>query len=558
MTLWLILTLLIGGAALIVLAPFFFGRGTNETPTSLDVYRDQLAEVERDKAQGLIDEAEAASARLEIERRILAAGRSDGAPAYTVSPSWQYRMVTGVSAVVVLGSVGLYGALGRPDLPAAQSRAQAPAGTQAAQTADAAQAPQGDIDALVKRLEKRLADNPNDAEGWRLLGWTYYNTARHKDAVAAYRRAVDLQKDNPTLKALLGEAMVVEAGDRVTDAALAIFEEVLAINPNDERARFFKGVSKAQVGDNQGAIDEWIALYKVAPADAEWAADLRSRIEKTALDAKIDVSARLAEARPAASAAAVAGGATAQPGAAATPGPTAADIETAKQLKPEDAQLMAAGMVERLAGRLESAPKDADGWIMLIRSRLAMKDPEKARAALEKAKTIFADEPETQKRIVEAAETMGVVAGARVAEAAPSDVAAATTDSTAASPGATATPAPTAASPGAPATPAPTAASPGAPATPGPTPADVENAKQLAPEDRQAMVAGMVDRLAGRLESAPKDPDGWIMLIRSRMAMNDAEQARAALEKAKTVFADEPETQQRIVQAAQAMGVAVN
>jgi cytochrome c-type biogenesis protein CcmH len=545
MTLWLILTLLIGGAALIVLAPFFFGRGTTETPTSLDVYRDQLAEVDRDKAQGLIDEAEAASARLEIERRILAAGRSDGAPAYTVSPSWQYRMVTGVSAIVVLGSVGLYGALGRPDLPSAQSRAQAPAGTQPAQTADAAQAPQGDIDALVKRLEKRLADNPNDAEGWRLLGWTYYNTARHKDAVAAYRRAVDLQKDNPTLKALLGEAMVVEAGDRVTDAALAIFEEVLAINPNDERARFFKGVSRAQVGDNQGAIDEWIALYKVAPADAEWAGDLRSRIEKTALDAKIDVSARLAEARPAASAAAVAGGATAGPGAAATPGPTAADVENAKQLKPEDAQLMAAGMVERLAGRLESAPKDADGWIMLIRSRMAMKDPEKARAALEKAKTAFADEPETQKRIVEAAETMGVVAGARVAEAVPSAGAAATTDSTAASSGAAAMP-------------APTAASPGAPATPGPTPVDVENAKQLKPEDAQAMAAGMVDRLAGRLESAPKDPDGWIMLIRSRMAMNDADKARAALEKAKTVFADEPETQQRIVQAAQAMGVAVN
>ena len=57
MTLWLILTLLMGGAALIVLAPFFFGRGANETPTSLDVYKDQLAEVERDQAQGLIDDS---------------------------------------------------------------------------------------------------------------------------------------------------------------------------------------------------------------------------------------------------------------------------------------------------------------------------------------------------------------------------------------------------------------------------------------------------------------------------------------------------------------------
>ena len=169
---------------------------------------------------------------------------------------------------------------------------------------------------------------------------------------------------------------------------------------------------------------------------------------------------------------------------------------------------------------------------MLIRSRMAMKDADKARAALEKAKTVFADEPETQKRIVEAAEAMGVTTGAKVAETTPSAGAAPATDAA--------------------------AANPGAAATPGPSAADIENAKQLKPEDRQAMVGGMVDRLASKLETSPKDPDGWIMLIRSRMMMKDAEKARAALEKAKTVFADEPETQRRIVQAAQAMGIAAN
>jgi cytochrome c-type biogenesis protein CcmH len=258
----------------------------------------------------------------------------------------------------------------------------------------------------VKRVEKRVADNPKDADGWRMLGWSYYSTGRFKDAVGAYRRAVDLQKDNPTLKALLGEAMVSEAGDTVTDAALATFEEVLAINPNDERARFFKGVAKAQKGDNHGAIDEWLALYKIAPADAEWAGDLRTRIEETAKTAGIDVSARLAEARPAP---ATTANASAPPH-PATPGPSAADIEGAKQLKPEDRQAMVSSMVDRLAGRLETSPKDPDGWIMLIRSRVAMKDPDKARAALDKAKTVFADEPATQQRIVEAAQAMGIVA----------------------------------------------------------------------------------------------------------------------------------------------------
>ena len=408
MTLWLILTLLIGGAALIVLAPFFFGSSAKEAPTSLDIYEDQLAEVDRDKTQGLIDEAEAASARLEIERRILSAGRSEAAPGEQVSPNWQYRMATGVAAIVVLGSVGLYAALGRPDLPSAESQALAPDGGQTAQTAGT-QGASGDVDALVKRVEKRVADNPKDADGWRMLGCSYYNMGRYKDSVAAYRRAVDLQKDNPTLKALLGEAMVSEAGDTVTEAALAVFEQVLAINPDDERARFFKGVAKAQKGDSQGAIDEWLALYKIAPADAEWADDLRSRIEATAKKAGIDVTARLAEARPSAGKTAAADMAAAHPN-AATPGPSAADVESAKQLKPKDRQAMVGGMVDRLAARLESSPKDPDGWIMLIRSRMTMNDAAKARAALEKAKTVFADEPETQKRILQAAKAMGVIA----------------------------------------------------------------------------------------------------------------------------------------------------
>jgi len=408
MTLWIIFTLLIAAAALIVVAPFLF-RGAKETPTSLEVYKDQLAEVERDRAQSFIDEAEAASARLEIERRILAAAQADGAPAQTVSPNWQYRMVTGVAAIVVLGSVGLYAALGRPDLPSAQTQALAQDSPQTAPSGGAKEAG-GDVNALLKRLEQRLAVNPNDPEGWRLLGWSYYNMERHQDAVTAYRRAVELQKDNPTLRALYGEAQVKAAGGVVTQAALTTFDEVLAINANDERARFFKGVAKAQVGDNKGAVDEWIALYKVAPADAEWTGDLRSRIEETAKQAGIDVSDRFAEARPSGGAAGSSNAAAPHPGAPARPGPTPADVENAKQLKPEDRQAMVAGMVDRLANRLETSPKDPDGWIMLIRSRMAMNEAEKARAALEKARTVFADEPETRQRIVQAAQAMGIAA----------------------------------------------------------------------------------------------------------------------------------------------------
>jgi cytochrome c-type biogenesis protein CcmH len=409
MTLWLILTILAACAALIVAAPFLFrSASTSEAASSIDVYKDQLAEVERDKAQGLIEEAEAVSARAEIERRILSAGKRANAPAERIAPNWQYRIVTGVTAIVVLGSVGLYASLGRPELPYASPQLNAGNAGQG-QVTQTAGGQQGDanVEALVKGMEQRLEANPKDPDGWRVLGWSYYNTGRYKDAVTAYGRAVELQKDNAALRALYGEAQVMAADGVVTEAALADFERVLALNPNDERARFFKGAAKEQKGDNQGAIDEWLALYKVAPADAEWTGDLRSRIEETAKKSGIDVSTKLAEARPAAATVAQAPSAPPHPGVA---GPSTADVENAKQLSEQDRQAMVSGMVDRLAGRLETSPKDPDGWIMLIRSRMAMNDAEKARAALEKAKTVFADDPETQQRIVQAAQAMGIAA----------------------------------------------------------------------------------------------------------------------------------------------------
>lgn len=405
MTFWLILTILIAAAAAIVALPFGRDDGDRDAVSGVDVYKDQLAEIERDKEQGLIDAKEAELARVEIERRILLAARGQETTPQPVSPNWRYRMAMGVTAIVVLGSVGLYAALGEPHLLATQSQARmpaieaAPANIQPAnqtQTAQAGAATQGDAEALVKRLEDRLAANPDDPDGWRVLGWSYYNTGRYEESVKAYRRAVDLQKENPALKALLGEAMVKAAGGTVTREAVAVFDEVMAIDANDERARYFKGIAKAQAGDNQGALDEWIALYKAAPADAPWTGDLRARIEELARSSGIDVGDRLGDKQ------------LADAAPPSTPGPSAEDIENAKQLSTQEQQAMVRGMVDRLASRLEASPEDADGWIMLIRSRMVLNQPDEARAALERATEVFAGTPETQTRITKAAQAMGV------------------------------------------------------------------------------------------------------------------------------------------------------
>lgn len=403
--LWLILTILIAGAALIVAEPFLRRNDDRSHALSgVEVYRDQLAEVERDKEQGMIDGKEADLARLEIERRILGA-ESDEALPPAMAPVWHFRIAMGTVAIVVLGAVGLYAAIGRPGLPLAQNGPQIamtqPADAAPPQPAHPMQASgtgegAGDMDAMVKRLEQRMQSNPNDADGWRLLGWSYYNTGRYQESVDAYRHAVDLQKDDPAARALYGEAMVKAADGTVTQDALTTFAAVLAINPNDERARFFKGLANAQHGDNKAALDEWIALYNIAPAGADWAGDLRDRINELAQSSGIDVSSRLAGTKTA----------TAAP--PPPPGPSGEDIEGAKQLSPENRQQMVRTMVDGLASKLKASPKDADGWIMLIRSRMVLNQPEEARAALEQAKQIFADAPDSTTRITQAAQAMGV------------------------------------------------------------------------------------------------------------------------------------------------------
>ncbi len=386
-----VLTVLVILAVLVVAGPFLQGRGGEaDEVTGMDVYKDQLTEIDRDLELGMIGEAEAKLARAEIERRLLRAARDATADTQPLSAAWHYRIVTGLAAIVVLGSIGIYAAIGHADRFFAQqardtaglprSDAEQAAGGQTG--TDAAQQ-SSEVETLARRLEERLAENPDDADGWRVLGWTYYNMGEFGRAANAYRRAAELRRDSSVIRALLGEAMVRASGGRVTEEALAVFEETLALNPRDERARFYKGVALEQGGNPQGAIEEWLALYQGAPPDAEWTADLRTRIEALAEAHGIDVGGRMA----------------------ARQGPSGGGGE---EMSTADREAMVRGMVDGLAARLEGAPDDPDGWIMLIRSHMVLNEPEKARAALERAEKALGSAPDKLKQVADAAKTLGL------------------------------------------------------------------------------------------------------------------------------------------------------
>jgi len=151
---------------------------------------------------------------------------------------------------------------------------------------------------MIAALKQRLRQEPSSVEGWRLLGMANFQAGRYTNAVRAYRRATQLQPDQAEFWSALGEALLMADGRGFPQEARAAFDKALAIDPKDARARFFLGTAKVAQGNAEGAIEDWFALLKDAPAGAPWAAPVRQRIEEVAKVYKIDVTKRLAALPP--------------------------------------------------------------------------------------------------------------------------------------------------------------------------------------------------------------------------------------------------------------------
>ncbi len=254
-----------------------------------------------------------------------------------------------------------------------------------------------DVGAMISSLEAKLKADPNDAEGWRMLGWSFFQTQRYAEAAMAYKRATALKPDNADYWSSLGEALVTAGPGNVPADAKAAFDKAVSIDPKDPRARYFLGVAKDISGDHKGAIDDWFALLKDTPAGAPWEADVRRTIEAVGAKDKIDVATRLAALRPAITA----GG----PAAAAIPGPNAEQMRAASQLPSGQQEAMIAGMVEGLAAKLKANPKNVEGWIMLMRSYTTLGRSSDAGVAYRAAVTA---NPGAKAELDDAAKTLGV------------------------------------------------------------------------------------------------------------------------------------------------------
>ena len=333
----------------------------------LAVYRDQLAEVERDRERGLIPEAEARAARLEIERRLLRAGGQER-PAEDAGAG-RRGIVLAVAFLIPTLAAVLYGAIGRPDLPDQPL---------ASRNLEPGQDPaQPDVQQMVARLEARLAASPDDLEGWLMLGRSRGVLGDLPGATEAFRRAHNLAPDDPRSVGGLAESLTALAGGTITPEAKTLLQQLAQIDTADPRPDFYLGWADHQAGQLQSALDRWQKLLAATPADAPWRPQVVEAIQTVAGELGVDPG-------PLAGAA---------PPAPAGPQPSAADVADAAKMSPDDRMAMIRGMVEKLQARMDADGSDVEGWLRLAQSRTVLGEPDRAKATFEKALALHPDEP---------------------------------------------------------------------------------------------------------------------------------------------------------------------
>ncbi|WP_425407393.1 c-type cytochrome biogenesis protein CcmI [Hwanghaeella sp.] len=484
---WILAAVITAMVVALIAWPFFRQRRQAQTTADYDVevYKSQLRELDRELAEGLVSDQEAAAAKAEVARRLLAADTKRAGGAVLGWGTGLHRM-TGivVSVSVPVSAVLLYLALGQPsatDVPYS-SRADEIAQMRQAQERDL-----GNLGEMAQRLAARLEDEPGDPDGWMLLGRTYMTMQDFAKAAETFAKVIELSPEESDAYGAMGEALVLAAEGMITKDAIAAFEKAREIGDNgDPRASFYLAEARYQAGDHQAALDALVKLAWTAEPGAPWLVTVRNRAIAIADELGQDGAALLPNAPP-------------PPAVAAgdQPGPTAEDIAAADQMAEADRQAMIRGMVDGLAAKLQDNPMDFQGWTRLIRARTVMGDMEQAQSELDKALEIFARAPVPKAELQRLAGELGLTA-----------------------PGAG-------------------SGAPGAGAAPGPSAADVAAAQEMSDEDRQAMIEGMVDGLAARLQENPNDLDGWMRLARSYNVLDRPQDALAALEKAGEAFPQE-------------------
>jgi cytochrome c-type biogenesis protein CcmH len=321
----------------------------NETEGDVAIYRDQMAEIERDCAAGLLGTREAEAARLEVSRRLIAAADAGEVVDERRGETPRFWRVAAAGAAVALPLCGfcLYLALGSPNLSDERLEART------AQTRGNDQS----VEALFAKIEAHLEQHPDDGRGWEVIAPVYMRVGRYDDAVQARANALRLLGSTSNRQADLGEALVAAGNGLVTAEAKAAFDAAIRLDGSNATARFYEGLAAEQDGNRAEASRIWHALLDSAPPGAPWLGFVRQEV------ARLDSSA---------------------PSAPQSEGGALADRQEA----------MIRAMVDQLAARLHRDGSDVEGWVRLVRSYRVLGENDKVDTTIAEAKAALASNPD--------------------------------------------------------------------------------------------------------------------------------------------------------------------
>ncbi|WP_299614014.1 c-type cytochrome biogenesis protein CcmI [uncultured Tateyamaria sp.] len=353
----------------------------------LDVYRDQLREVDRDLARGVVSEADAERARTEVSRRILTADAALQKHQQTARASGGMITLGVTIGAVIAGSYYIYMQLGAPGygdlalanrIEAAQILREERPGQDSAEASIDGQNLPPDVDpdyvVLVERLRQTVIARPDDLQGQELLSRAEGRLGNYTAAHVAKARAIALKGDDATAEdySQYADLLILAAGGYVSPEAENMLERTLAIDPTDGPARYYYGLMMSQTGRPDTALRIWDQLLREGPADAPWIIPVQAQIEEMAVRAGVNYAI---------------------PAIGTGRGPSADQIEAAQDLSPAERMEMIQGMVTGLSDRLATEGGPVEDWAQLISALGVLGQMDQARAILINAREVFGDDP---------------------------------------------------------------------------------------------------------------------------------------------------------------------
>ncbi|WP_460449455.1 c-type cytochrome biogenesis protein CcmI [Alsobacter sp. SYSU BS001988] len=352
MLVWIIMALMTGAAVFAVIGPLGRDRpateASPEAATDAHFYRSQIADIERDAERGLIDPAEAETAKVEAARLLLAAARRGEGHAEPSPAQGRRRLASGLALVgVPLLSLGLYLGLGNPNI------ADQPLRDRVAKSGS-----ELGLDQAVAKIEEHLAANPQDGRGFEVVGPVYMSRGRYDDAQRAFENAIRLLGESGERFEKLGEAQVASAEGVVTAAARQSVEKALSLDPKLVKARFYRALAFEQ----DGATEQALAIYGELASEAPPGSPVRIRLNE-----KISSL-----------------------GGSPPDQPSGAAADAIASMPAGERQDAIRSMVAGLDARLAANGADVEGWLRLVRSYMVLGEPAKARDALARARAALA------------------------------------------------------------------------------------------------------------------------------------------------------------------------